>query len=178
MDIENSYKMLYNTVGKVHQKKGKECFYMKCPYCGFIDCKVIDSRPTEEGNAIRRRRECLKCEKRFTTYEKLETISLAVIKQDNSRQQYDREKILRGIIRACEKRPISLQQMETVADEIEAELYHSMVKEVSSTEIGEKVMEQLKELDEVAYVRFASVHKHFSDIETFMAELQKLRKDK
>lgn len=151
---------------------------MKCPYCGFIDCKVIDSRPTEEGNAIRRRRECLKCEKRFTTYEKLETISLAVIKQDNSRQQYDREKILRGIIRACEKRPISLQQMERVADEIEAELYHSMVKEVSSTEIGEKVMEQLKELDEVAYVRFASVHKQFSDIETFMSELQKLRKDK
>ena len=156
----------------------RNVFYMKCPYCGFIDCKVIDSRPTEEGNAIRRRRECLKCEKRFTTYEKLETISLAVIKQDNSRQQYDREKILRGIIRACEKRPISLQQMERVADEIEAELYHSMVKEVSSTEIGEKVMEQLKELDEVAYVRFASVHKQFSDIETFMAELQKLRKDK
>ena len=151
---------------------------MKCPYCLYPESKVIDSRPTEEGNAIRRRRECLKCEKRFTTYEKLETISLAVIKQDNSRQQYDREKILRGIIRACEKRPISLQQMETVADEIEAELYHSMVKEVSSTEIGEKVMEQLKELDEVAYVRFASVHKHFSDIETFMAELQKLRKDK
>ena len=151
---------------------------MKCPYCGFIDCKVIDSRPTEEGNAIRRRRECLKCEKRFTTYEKLETISLAVIKQDNSRQQYDREKILRGIIRACEKRPISLQQMEKVADEIEAELYHAMVKEVSSTEIGERVMEKLKGLDEVAYVRFASVHKHFSDIETFMSELQKLRKDK
>ena len=151
---------------------------MKCPYCGFAESKVIDSRPTDEGTSIRRRRECLKCEKRFTTYEKLETISLAVIKQDNSRQQYDREKILRGIIRACEKRPISLQQMERVADEIEAELYHSMVKEVSSTEIGERVMDKLKELDEVAYVRFASVHKQFSDIETFMSELQKLRKDK
>lgn len=151
---------------------------MKCPYCGFAECKVIDSRPTEEGNAIRRRRECLKCLKRFTTYEKLETVSIAVIKQDNSRQQYDREKILRGIIRACEKRPISLAQMELIADEIESDLYQSMIREVTSTEIGEKVMYHLKELDEVAYVRFASVHKHFSDIETFMAELQKLRKSR
>ncbi len=147
---------------------------MKCPYCGYEEGKVIDSRPTEEGNAIRRRRECLHCQKRFTTYEKLETISLAVIKQDNSRQAYDREKILRGIIRACEKRPISLAQMESVADAIESELYQAMVKEVTSTEIGERVMRHLKELDEVAYVRFASVHKHFSDIETFMEELQKL----
>lgn len=147
---------------------------MKCPYCGYEEGKVIDSRPTEEGNAIRRRRECLQCQKRFTTYEKLETISLAVIKQDNSRQPYDREKILRGIIRACEKRPISLAQMESVADEIEGELYQAMVREVTSTEIGERVMNHLKELDEVAYVRFASVHKHFSDIQTFMAELQKL----
>lgn len=150
---------------------------MKCPYCGYAEGKVIDSRPTEEGNAIRRRRECLQCQKRFTTYEKLETISLAVIKQDNSRQAYDREKILRGIIRACEKRPISLAQMESVADEIEGELYQAMVKEVTSTEIGERVMNHLKELDEVAYVRFASVHKHFSDIETFMTELQKLLKE-
>lgn len=151
---------------------------MKCPYCGFGECKVIDSRPTEEGNAIRRRRECLKCQKRFTTYEKLETVSIAVIKQDNSRQQYDREKVLRGIIRACEKRPISLVQMEHIVDEIEGDLYQSMIKEVSSTDIGERVMVHLKELDEVAYVRFASVHKRFSDIETFMAELQKLRKSK
>lgn len=151
---------------------------MKCPYCGFAECKVIDSRPTEEGNAIRRRRECLKCQKRFTTYEKLETVSIAVIKQDNSRQQYDREKVVRGIIRACEKRPISLAQMEAIADEIESDLYQTMIREVTSTEIGEKVMYHLKELDEVAYVRFASVHKHFSDIETFMAELQKLRKSK
>lgn len=151
---------------------------MKCPYCGFGEGKVIDSRPTEEGNAIRRRRECLKCQKRFTTYEKIETISLAVIKQDNSRQQYDREKVLRGIIRACEKRPISLTKMEQIVDDIESELYQSMDKEVSSIEIGERVMEHLKVLDEVAYVRFASVHKHFSDIETFMEELKKLRENK
>lgn len=147
---------------------------MKCPYCGFEESKVIDSRPTDESTAIRRRRECLKCQKRFTTYEKLETISLAVIKQDNSRQQYDRGKILRGLMRACEKRPISIAQMESIADDIESELYQSMIKEVSSTEIGEKVMERLKELDEVAYVRFASVHRHFSDIETFMNALKEL----
>lgn len=151
---------------------------MKCPYCGFAEGKVIDSRPTEDGTAIRRRRECLKCQRRFTTYEKVETISLAVVKQDNSRQQYDREKVLRGIMRACEKRPVSLVRMEQIADDIEGELYQSADKEVSSTEIGEKVMSHLKELDEVAYVRFASVHKHFSDIETFMAELKKLQEDK
>lgn len=148
---------------------------MKCPYCGYADGKVIDSRPTEEGNAIRRRRECLKCKRRFTTYEKVETISPVVIKQDNSRQPYDREKLLRGIIRACEKRPISITQMERLVDDIESELYLSMEKEVYSTEIGEKVMNRLKKLDEVAYVRFASVHKRFSDIETFMEELKKLR---
>lgn len=151
---------------------------MKCPYCGYKEGKVIDSRPTEDSSSIRRRRECLKCQRRFTTYEKLETISLAVIKQDNSRQPYDREKILRGIMRACEKRPISLSQMEKITDDIEGELYQSMEKEVTSTEIGEKVMRLLKELDEVAYVRFASVHKHFSDIETFMEELKKLLENK
>lgn len=147
---------------------------MKCPYCGFIESKVIDSRPTEESGAIRRRRECLKCQKRFTTYEKLETISIAVIKQDNSRQPYDRGKILRGLMRACEKRPISIAQMEKISDDIESELYQSMIKEVTSTEIGEKVMKYLRDLDEVAYVRFASVHKHFSDIETFMSALKEL----
>ena len=151
---------------------------MKCPYCASEDSKVIDSRPTEDGYAIRRRRECLACKRRFTTYETLETISLAVIKADNSRQPYDRAKILRGIIRACEKRPISLPEMEKIADDIESELYQSMEKEVSSNEIGEKVMNHLKELDEVAYVRFASVHKHFSDIETFMEELKKLKNEK
>ena len=148
---------------------------MKCPYCGYADGKVIDSRPTEEGNARRRRRECLKCKRRFTTYEKVETISPAVIKQDNSRQPYDREKLLRGIMRACEKRPVSIAQMEELVDDIESELYLSMEKEVCSTEIGEKVMNRLKKLDEVAYVRFASVHKRFSDIETFMDELKKLK---
>ena len=147
---------------------------MKCPYCGFVESKVIDSRPTEESGAIRRRRECLKCQKRFTTYEKLETLSIAVIKQDNSRQPYDRGKVLRGLMRACEKRPISIAQMEKISDDIESDLYQSMAKEVTSTEIGEKVMEHLKELDEVAYVRFASVHKHFSDIETFMNALKEL----
>ena len=147
---------------------------MKCPYCGFVESKVIDSRPTEESGAIRRRRECLKCQKRFTTYEKLETISIAVIKQDNSRQPYDRGKVLRGLMRACEKRPISIAQMEKISDDIESDLYQSMAKEVTSTEIGEKVMEHLKELDEVAYVRFASVHKHFSDIETCMNALREL----
>lgn len=151
---------------------------MKCPYCGYEDGKVIDSRPTEDGNAIRRRRECTNCQRRFTTYETLETISLAVIKADNSRQAYDRSKILRGIIRACEKRPVPLAQMEKIADDIESEIYQSMEKEVSSTEIGEKVMAHLKEIDEVAYVRFASVHKHFSDIETFMKELEKLIREK
>ena len=150
---------------------------MKCPYCGFIESKVIDSRPTEESGAIRRRRECLKCQKRFTTYEKLETISIAVIKQDNSRQPYDRGKILRGLMRACEKRPISIAQMEKISDDIESELYQSMIKEVTSTEIGEKVMKYLRDLDEVAYVRFASVHKHFSDIETFMSALKELMDD-
>ena len=147
---------------------------MKCPYCGYADGKVIDSRPTEEGNAIRRRRECLKCKRRFTTYEKVETISPAVIKQDNSRQPYDREKLLRGIMRACEKRPVSIAQMEELVDDIESELYLSMEKEVCSTEIGEKVMNRLKKLDEVAYVRFASVYREFKDVNTFMDELKKI----
>lgn len=151
---------------------------MKCPFCGFDESKVIDSRPTDENTAIRRRRECLKCQRRFTTYEKLESISLVVIKKDLSRQQYNREKVLKGIITACEKRPISLAQMETVADDIESELYQSMEREVESTKIGEKVMEKLKKLDEVAYVRFASVYKSFDDIHTFMAELQGLIDEK
>ena len=147
---------------------------MKCPFCGFDESKVIDSRPTDENTAIRRRRECLKCQKRFTTYEKLESISLVVIKKDQSRQQYNREKILKGIITACEKRPISLAQMEKVADDIESELYQSMEREIESTRIGEKVMDKLKNLDEVAYVRFASVYKRFDDIHTFMEELRGL----
>lgn len=151
---------------------------MKCPYCSFMESKVIDSRPAEDGTSIRRRRECLKCQRRFTTYEKLETISLVVVKQDNSRQPYDREKIVRGLIRACEKRPITYAQMEEVADQIESELYQMMSKEVTSTEIGEKVMSHLKELDEVAYVRFASVHKHFSNIQSFKSALEELLDEK
>lgn len=162
----------------MYEKSEGNDLCMKCPYCGFEDGKVIDSRPTEDGNAIRRRRECMNCQRRFTTYETLETISLAVVKADNSRQPYDRSKVLRGIMRACEKRPVTLLQMEKIADDIESELYQSMEKEVTSLEIGEKVMMHLKEIDEVAYVRFASVHKRFSDIETFMRELQKLIKEK
>lgn len=147
---------------------------MKCPYCGFTDCKVIDSRPVEESSSIRRRRECLKCNKRFTTYETLETIALVVIKRDQSRQPFDRNKILGGLMRACEKRPISFDKMEAIVDDIESELYQMMVKEIESNTIGEKIMEKLKDLDEVAYVRFASVYKRFNDVETFMHELNDL----
>lgn len=151
---------------------------MRCPYCGYVESKVIDSRPTEENNAIRRRRECLKCKRRFTTYEKIEALSLVVVKKDQSRQQYDRNKILKGIITACEKRPISLAQMEKVADDIESEIYQSAEREIESSKIGEKVMEKLKALDEVAYVRFASVYKSFDDIHTFMDELKELIDEK
>ena len=148
---------------------------MKCPYCSFLESKVIDSRPTDEGNSIRRRRECLKCGKRFTTYEKIEAISIAVVKKDNSRQQFDRNKILKGIITACEKRPISLARMEKIVDDIESELYQAQEREIDTRTIGEKVLEKLKTLDDVAYVRFASVYKRFDDVETFMKELRELR---
>ncbi len=148
---------------------------MRCPYCGFLESKVIDSRPTDEGCSIRRRRECLKCGKRFTTYEKIEAISIAVIKKDNSRQQFDRNKILKGIITACEKRPISLVKMEKIVDDIESELYQSQEREVETAKIGEEVMKRLKDLDDVAYVRFASVYKRFDDVETFMKELNELK---
>ena len=147
---------------------------MRCPFCSFGESKVIDSRPTEENNSIRRRRECLKCGQRFTTYEKLESIALVVIKKDESRQPFNRNKVLKGIITACEKRPISLAQMENIADEIESELAQAMDREIKSTQIGEMVMQRLRVLDEVAYVRFASVYKQFSDIETFMEELNGL----
>ncbi|MBR0360665.1 MAG: transcriptional repressor NrdR [Clostridia bacterium] len=151
---------------------------MKCPYCSFIESKVIDSRPTEENNSIRRRRECLKCGKRFTTYEKLESVALVVIKKDESRQPFNRNKVLKGIITACEKRPISIVQMEKIADDIESELAQSMEREVKSTVIGEMVMDKLRLLDEVAYVRFASVYKQFEDLSTFMDELKGLIDDK
>lgn len=151
---------------------------MRCPYCSFIESKVIDSRPTEENNSIRRRRECLKCGKRFTTYEKLESIALVVIKKDESRQPFNRNKVLKGIITACEKRPISIVQMESIADDIESELAQNMEREVKSTRIGEMVMSRLRNLDEVAYIRFASVYKQFEDINTFMDELKGLIKEK
>ena len=141
---------------------------MRCPYCSYTESKVIDSRPTEEYNSIRRRRECLRCGKRFTTYEKLESIALVVIKKDESRQPFNRNKILKGIMTACEKRPVSLAQMERITDDIESELSQSMEREVRSTKIGELVMEKLRSLDEVAYVRFASVYKEFEDLNTFM----------
>ena len=151
---------------------------MKCPYCNFTESKVIDSRPVDDSSSIRRRRECLKCNKRFTTYETLETIALVVIKRDLSRQPYDRKKVLAGLMRACEKRPVSLAQMESIADDIESELYQMMVREVESNTIGEKIMEKLRDLDEVAYVRFASVYKRFNDLETFMDELNELIQNK
>mgnify|MGYP001444753285 CR=1 FL=1 len=151
---------------------------MNCPFCNFSETKVIDSRPTEEGQAIRRRRECLKCGKRFTTYEKIEQIPLIVVKKDGNRQPYDRNKILNGILKACEKRPVSLNEIEEIVNEIEKELYNSMEKEITSQKIGQMVMERLKQVDEVSYVRFASVYRQFKDINTFMEELNKLLNEK
>ncbi|ARP50557.1 MULTISPECIES: transcriptional regulator NrdR [Caproicibacterium] len=144
---------------------------MKCPYCGYDESKVIDSRPTDEGERIRRRRECMKCGKRFTTYEVIETVPLIVIKKDKSREVFDRSKLLRGLLRACEKRPVSLATLEHLVDEIEAKLQNSLDREVESSQIGEYAMEKLKDIDEVAYVRFASVYRQFQDINTFMDEL-------
>ncbi len=147
---------------------------MKCPYCSYYETKVIDSRPTEEGQTIRRRRECINCNKRFTTYEKIEEIPLILIKKDGTRQSYNRNKLVNGIIRACEKRPVSVKDIESIADEIERELYNSLEREITTKFIGEKVMNRLKNIDEVAYVRFASVYRQFKDINTFMDELEKL----
>ena len=147
---------------------------MKCPYCSFEESKVIDSRPTDEGERIRRRRECLKCQKRFTTYEIIESLPIIVIKKDKSREVFNRDKLLNGLLRACEKRPVSLEKLENVIDEIEAVLQNSLDREVSSDKIGELVMDKLKDVDEVAYVRFASVYRQFKDIGTFMNELNKL----
>lgn len=151
---------------------------MKCPYCGYSESRVIDSRPAEEGATIRRRRECLSCQKRFTTYEIMERVPLIVIKKDGSRQTFDKVKILNGMLRACEKRPVALADMQKAADEIEQELQNSLEREVDSTAIGELVMQKLKTLDEVAYVRFASVYRQFKDLNTFMEELNKLLSDK
>ena len=147
---------------------------MKCPYCGTLESKVVDSRPSDEGASIRRRRECLACHKRFTTYETVESLPLIVIKKDGSRQTFDRDKLLGSMLKACEKRSVPLAKLEELAREIEQSLQNDMEREVSSSEIGELVMDRLKEVDEVAYVRFASVYRQFKDIGTFMDELNKL----
>ena len=147
---------------------------MKCPYCGFQESKVVDSRPTDEGERIRRRRECLACGKRFTTYEVIETTPLMVIKKDNSREPFNRNKLLSGMLRACEKRPVSLSQLEQAIDEIEQSIQNSLVREVSSQKLGEDALAKLKEIDQVAYVRFASVYHQFQDINSFLEELNNI----
>lgn len=147
---------------------------MRCPYCGNNESKVVDSRPTDEETAIRRRRECEKCAKRFTTYEKIEEVPLFIVKKDGSRELYQRSKIMNGFLKACEKRPVSIKQIEEVVNEIEKELYNSMDKEIDSKHVGELVMQRLKQLDDVAYVRFASVYRQFKDLNTFVEELNKL----
>ncbi len=151
---------------------------MKCPYCSFEESKVIDSRPTDEGERIRRRRECLKCQKRFTTYEIIESLPIIVIKKDKSREVFNRDKLINGMLKACEKRPVSINDIERAVDDIEVKLQNSLDREVTSDAIGELVMEKLKGLDEVAYVRFASVYRQFKDLSTFMEELNKLLSDK
>lgn len=147
---------------------------MKCPYCGRADSKVVDSRPADDGESIRRRRECLSCGKRFTTYETVETLPLIVIKKDGSRQSFEKDKVLKGIIRACAQRPVPMETMMKITDEVEQELQNSMNREISANRIGELVMEKLKRVDEVSYVRFASVYRQFKDIDSFMEELNKL----
>lgn len=151
---------------------------MNCPFCGYQESKVVDSRPSDEGVTIRRRRECLSCGKRFTTYEVLETTPLVVVKKDNSRQPFDRDKLLRGLMRACVKRPVPLETLEKMVNEVEYYYTNSFIKEVSSTDLGELVMEKLREIDLVAYVRFASVYREFSDLQQFTNELKQLKKHK
>lgn len=151
---------------------------MKCPFCSCEESKVIDSRPTDEGERIRRRRECISCQKRFTTYEIIESVPVIVVKKDKSREVFDRSKLFNGMLRACEKRPVSLDSIESAVNEIEATLQNSLDREVTSVRIGELAMDKLKNLDEVAYVRFASVYRQFKDINTFMAELAKLLSEK
>ena len=151
---------------------------MKCPFCGYLESKVIESRPAEEGATIRRRRECLSCQRRFTTYEIIERMPLIVVKRDGSRQSFDKSKLINGMVRACEKRPVPLAQLEKIADDIEQELQGSLEREVSTADIGEMVMSRLKGVDEVAYVRFASVYRSFKDINTFLDELTKILSEK
>ena len=151
---------------------------MKCPYCDFDTSTVADSRPIEEGNSIRRRRECENCKKRFTTYEKIEQVNVMVVKKDGAREFFDREKILKGIIRSCEKRPISIKQMENIVTDIEKEIVNMMQREISSEEIGTLVMDKLKDIDEVSYVRFASVYRQFKDRNSFLDDLKNKKKKK
>ncbi len=151
---------------------------MRCPFCGYEESKVVDSRPTEENEKIRRRRECLKCNSRFTTYEVIETVPIMVVKKDKSREAFDRDKLTRGILRSCEKRPVTANEIEKMVDRIESELSNSLQREVTSYRIGELVMKYLKPIDEVAYVRFASVYRQFGDIGAFMDELKTMLKDK
>lgn len=147
---------------------------MKCPFCGFEESKVVDSRSTEDNSTIRRRRECLKCNKRYTTYEKIEDFPILVIKKDMTRENFNKEKIINGLIIACQKRPVSRKQMEDIASEIEKKISNSMLTEIPSKDIGEMVMEKLKEVDEISYVRFASVYRQFKDINTFLEEIKNL----
>lgn len=151
---------------------------MKCPFCSHNESKVVDSRPTDEGQAIRRRRECMTCTKRFTTYEKIDEIPLIVVKKNGNRESYNKSKILNGVIKACEKRPISLQDIEELVDGIEKQLYNTMEREITTEFIGNLVIEKIKELDEIAYVRFASVYREFKDINTFMDEVKKILGEK
>ncbi len=151
---------------------------MKCPFCNYEESKVIDSRPTDEGERIRRRRECISCGKRFTTYEIIESVPVIVVKKDKSREVFDRAKLFNGMLRACEKRPVSIETIEKAVSDIEAVLQNSLDREVTSVHIGELAMDKLKEIDEVAYVRFASVYRQFKDINTFMDELAKLLSEK
>ncbi|MFU0823959.1 transcriptional regulator NrdR [Clostridium sp.] len=151
---------------------------MKCPFCGFEESKVVDSRSTEDHKAIRRRRECLKCSKRYTTYEKIEDIPVLVIKRDSNREYFDKSKIINGLLKACQKRPVSRMQIDGIADEVEKRLSNDMLTEVKSEFIGEMIMEKLKNIDEVSYVRFASVYRQFKDINTFIEEIKNLMSDK
>ena len=150
---------------------------MKCPYCDYDDSKVVDSRPTDDNQSIRRRRECLKCKKRFTTYERLEKSPIVVVKKDGVRQSYDRSKLLNGMIRACEKRPVSLSRLEEAVDNVEKKIYNSLEREIKSQDIGEMVMLELKEIDEISYVRFASVYRQFKDINSFMEEIMNIKSE-
>lgn len=149
---------------------------MRCPFCGFFDTKVLDTRSADDGNAIRRRRECSECNKRFTTYEKMENLPLIVVKKDGSREVFDQAKVLNGIIKACEKRPVAFKDLEEISFQIERKLKNKMEREISSAYIGELVMDKLKQLDEVAYVRFASVYREFKDVNTFIKEIETLLK--